>query len=181
MLAQQVCRFTVPISDLNVVIPVEAGEMAVKPSVREMLQDARNKHKPLYICIFHTTSSRQVPGTPSLTPHHRPPIHFLPFFCLFTFKSLLLLLLPSLRYCTHIQFNFRANVQNLGHNLPPFPQDSFSMGAAQIQLSWGYSLPLPLSLSATVLLSTAPFIPLFRWDLAKHTPSIKQIVNVQTM
>lgn len=169
MLAQQVCRFTVPISDLNVVIPVEAGEMAVKPSVREMLQDARNKHKPLDICIFHTTSSRQVPGTPSLTPHHRPPIHFLPFFCLFTFKSLLLLFLPSLRYCTHIQFNFRANMQNLGHNLPP------------LQLSWGYSLPLPLSLSATVLLSTAPFIPLFRWDLAKHTPSIKQIVNVQTM
>jgi len=90
VLAQQVCCFTVPISDLDVVIPVEAGEMTVKPSVREMLQDARNKHKALlYICIFHRTSFRQVPGTLSLTPHAPQYIfsllsvwlHLSPFLC----------------------------------------------------------------------------------------------------
>lgn len=96
VLAQQVCCFAVPISDLNVVVPVEAGEKAVKPSAREMLQDGSNKHKPLlYTCIFHGISSRQAPGTLSLTPHTSLYIFF-PTVCLATFESLHLLFLRSL-------------------------------------------------------------------------------------
>lgn len=45
MFAQQVCCFAVPVSDLDEVVPVEAGEKALKPSAREMLQDAGDKHK----------------------------------------------------------------------------------------------------------------------------------------
>lgn len=139
VLAQQVCCFTVPISDLNVVIPVKAGEMAVKPSVREMLQDARNKHKTL-LCIFLCISQNifQTSTWDSYHSYHttHPPMQVFPFFCLTAFKFLSLLLLTPLIYCTCIHFNCRGNMQNSGHNLPPFPQDSFCMGETQGQISW---------------------------------------------
>lgn len=139
VLAQQVCRFAVPISDLDVVVPVEAGEMAVKPSAREMLQGGSNKHKPLlYICIFHRISFRQAPGTLSLTPHTSQYIFF-PTVCLATFEALHLLLLRSLIHCTHI--NFRVNTQNLGHDLPLFLQDSFAMGETDTTLLGLLSFP----------------------------------------
>lgn len=53
--AQQVCCFAVPVSDLDEVVPVEAGEKALKPSVRETLQDAGDKTKHFFICTFHRT------------------------------------------------------------------------------------------------------------------------------
>jgi len=70
-------------------------------------------------------------------------------------------------------------MQNLGQNLPPFPQDSFSRGESPSPAAALFRLTL--SLSAITLLSTARFIRLLRWDLAKQIPSIKQIVNVQSM
>lgn len=141
MLAQQVCCFTVPIADLDVVVPVEAGEMAGKPSVREVLQDARNKQKPLLVSAYFTKS---LPGRYlglSYSHHTTDPKPFF-LFCRTRFKSFPLLPFTSLIYCTYIHFTFRANMQNLGHILPPFPQNSFGMGEAQIQLSWGCSPPL---------------------------------------
>lgn len=90
VLAQQVCRFTVPIADLNVVVPVEAGEMAGKPSVREVLQDAGNKQKPLLVSAYFTKS---LPGRYlglSYSHHTTDPKPFF-LFCRTRFKSFPLL------------------------------------------------------------------------------------------
>lgn len=140
VLAQQVCRFTVPISDLDVVIPVETGEMAVKPSVRETLQMPGTNTKHFFISAYFTEHLPDRYLGLCHSQHTTPsPVHFFPFVCLATFKSLPLWLLTSLIYHTHIHFNFRTNMQNLEHSLPPFPQHSFSMGEAQIQLFWSCS------------------------------------------
>lgn len=85
---------------------------------------------------FTELSSRQVPGTLSLT--YMRTLTFFPFVWLTTFKSLSLLLLTSSIYCAHI--HFRNNLQNLGHNLPVLSQVS-GMGESQLQLSSAALLP----------------------------------------
>lgn len=114
--------------------------MAGKPSVREMLQDARHKKTHSW-CLHISLNVFQTDTCDSLThtmPHHRPQNTF----SLTMFRSFPLFSFTSLIYCTYIHFTFTANMQNLGHNLPPFPQNSFVMGEAQIKLSWGCSPPL---------------------------------------
>lgn len=75
VLAQQVCCFTVSITDLDVVVPAEAGGMAGKPSVRDMLRDARHKQKPFLVHVYFTeclpdsTRDSLIHTTPQ-TPEH---------------------------------------------------------------------------------------------------------------
>lgn len=90
VLAQQVCCLAVPVADLDVVVPAEAGETAVKPSVREMLQDARHKQKPLLVPAHFTERLPDRYRGLSYS-HHTTDPRTLYLFCLTMFRSFPLL------------------------------------------------------------------------------------------
>lgn len=127
-----------------------------------------NKNHSWYMCISQNVF-QTVPETLLFTPHHRPQNTFF-LFCLTIFRSFPLLPFTSLIYCTYICFTYTANMQNLGHSLPPLTQNSFGRGEAQIQLPRDCS-PLTSPLNCHCAVWQSSLIPVSMWDL----PSTYQV------